>query len=346
MNFLLGIESNVRWSAILGIVGIFGIGDFFHTFTKIEDMKYLGITILYIMLLVFFIEAILYTFNNFLFRENKYNLPQKSKWSIYRHKQIIKIVLFLFSLFYSLYGFMHILFDSSYIFNQNGFSEFFGTFFKLDFSEITNDPKVYLIYIKIAFQVYIVLFIGFFSAAFYSFFCADKLHNISIVFLFKLLLSFIKAIPIIIFFIIFNPILSTYAALTLSLAVSTFRSLAKQFNEHFNAISSKEINLLRDLGWSKWKIYIDFIFKKALKFVLGNASFEIEGTYRNAMNYSMFIPSGIGIYELISRYSKYNQYGKIVPLLLPAIILFISLELSYLFIKTKKFQKDNLRWTN
>ncbi|WP_426461128.1 hypothetical protein [Mycoplasma hafezii] len=344
MNLLLAIESNVRWSAILGAAGVFGIGILFKEYET--QYQFLSISIFYIVLLIFSLEIILFLITKYLFnpisiQDNSLNTPTSFK---YNYKKYIKIALVIFLIAFCLYSLIEILTENNgQLISWTAFNTFFNNFFKLDFSDVREHPQIYLVYWELFEQVYVALFLGILGAIFYSFWCASRLHNYYQTLLFKLFLSYLKAIPIIVFFAIFNPTFATKTALTLALAVGTFRGLTKQFTEHFNAINGKQIKLLQNKGWNILKIYLNYMLPKALKQLQANSIFEFENTYRNAMNYSLFITSGI--YSRINNiYLKNDEQGKIIPYFLPAIILFILIELVHLGIKEQWIDKIKLNF--
>ncbi|WAM00838.1 hypothetical protein NWE60_05345 [Mycoplasmopsis felis] len=70
---------------------------------------------------------------------------------------------------------------------------------------------------------------------------------------------------------------------------------------------------------------------KNIKEIISLIAFEFEGIFRNVITYGIF--ANINLYLLVKSYEKFAEYGKIIPIFLPAIILYFLTEIVYLFIK-------------
>ncbi|QGZ97353.1 hypothetical protein GE118_00865 [Mycoplasma sp. NEAQ87857] len=326
MLFFYSLESNLRWSTILIYVGINGIGFYF----QYDDFQYLGISILYIMITIFSFELLLYFINNYL---NKGAQIKTKKQTIYPNiKKITKIlIIFLLSIFliYLLIDLILNLINSNNPnINIKALEIFFKRFFILDFSSINNNPDIYLIYITIFMQVYCAIYIALFSAIIYVFVMNNKLNKPFNIIFWKLILSILKALPTILIFKLLNPLFSTSFALVLALSFSSFRKITKHLNELVNSLTQSKIDFLKGKRINNFIIYYKFILKEAIFKLFIILFFEFENSFRNAMTYSVFVGSGLDL--IINKYQQENQFGKIIPLILPAYLLFILFELIYL----------------
>ncbi|WP_129724543.1 hypothetical protein [Mycoplasmopsis gallopavonis] len=336
MNFLFSYESNIRWSAILGSIGIFGIGSLFKNYQS--DSSYLGITVLFLMLTIFSFELILFLFNRFLSsqkgfykKEQVFSKSLRYNWQKYLFWGFFAIILFLV-----IFSFWKIskLSEGQAIFNAQQFQKSFKTLFSLNFEDVTKNPKIYLVYFDMLKQSYVALVFGTLWAIVFAYNASEKISLWFNSLGHKFLLSLIKAVPILIFFRLINPLLATQAAITLALSISVFRSLVKQIISGINSLSQKQLSSLKKLYGSKFKMYYNFVLPHLYKLIRGNFIFEIENTYRNALNYSLF--TGIGVYSRISYYQKYDNDHYIFAYLFPAFLFFLIIELSLWFIKEKQ----------
>ncbi|WP_129622182.1 hypothetical protein [Mycoplasmopsis glycophila] len=346
MNFFLSFESNVRWSSIFGFIGIKGIGEFFKMYEK--QPQHLGITIFVLVLVLFIIEIFLFILKNYLFVPVALKTSDKStiyKWK-YIYKSAIKLFLLIFLVGLIIYSVVDLILKvgSSKIVDKHLLYNFWNTYWKFDFSDIVKDPSIYLIYWSLFKQTFVAISFGFFGAIFYAYFASDKLHKPATSLFLKFLLSVFKAIPTLILFFIINPLFSTKQAYILILSFGAFKAIVKQLIESVGLIKSKELEMHLNLGWTKPRFYLNYILPKIWRRLIGYMLFEFEGTYRNAINYSLFV--GIGVYGRINnKYIKEDAENKIIPYLLPCIIFFFLIEFIFL-VKKERWIFKIMSWWN
>ncbi|WP_406614261.1 ABC transporter permease subunit [Mycoplasma corogypsi] len=335
MNLFLAIESNIRWNTILGSIGIVGIGFFFNSYYN--KYQFLGITIFYIMVLILSLELLMFSFNKWVFKNNSFyfkNLNIDLKVS-YNYKKWLLILTFIFFVIFTFSTIISLVINIS----KNGFinttyyQNSLSKMFNFDFSDIYQ----WKIYLTLTQQTYVALFLGLLLSLIYAYFMPEKLNKVVVSIGFKIFLSFIKSMPVIIFFFIFNPLVNTHTALIFILTISSFRSLIKQINEAINSLDQTQLNFFRNIGKSKRQIYLYYVLPIIRKYLYSFTLFEVEKTYRNSITYSVFI--GAGIYPIIENYQRLDQYQKILPLVLPVIIFFVFLEILYLFFKNHNLNK-------
>ncbi|MGZ9797500.1 ABC transporter permease subunit [Mycoplasma sp. 4013] len=329
MNSLLAIESNIRWNSILGSVGIYGIGFVFNFFK--EKIEYLGISILFVVILVGFFEGILILFNKFLFVSPKIKNPsEKTPYSLaYNYKKILKYLIF--AVFFAIIITSFVDLSQTKV-NIEFLKLWFNNLFIFDFSEVAIDPNIYNSYWSIFKQTYIAIYLAFLLAILYAILMSEKLFKPIQTYFFKLFIVLLKSIPVLIFFILFNSIFYFETAIILAVIIIAFRAMSKQFSEVINRIDESKVKHWRKLGYSRWFIYKNILLPMYKKAIISLLLFESEGTYRNFITYGVF--SNIIIYTYISRYEEKQEFGKIIPAFLPAFFIYVLLELLFLLYKT------------
>ncbi|QNM93589.1 hypothetical protein H9M94_03220 [Mycoplasma sp. Pen4] len=336
MNFLLAYESNIRWATILGVMGIQGIGFFFGT-GEIEIYKNnLGITLFFIGLFVGLIEFLLFIFNKFLLPApsiKKSNISDiysfKYNWRLY-----VKVCLVLILLIISIISFIDLF--SGWKVNGSVFKEWFKQIFNADFSYLSKTSIAWDYFILFQ-ESFVALSFAVILALLFAFVLSEKLVNNYLSISSKIILIFIKITPVYFWYLIFGPMMYSESAITLALMIGSFRSLSKQFTSSINTIDAKKVNFLYVQGWSKFKIYTNYIIPKIKLSMISVSIFELEDVLRNSITYSAF--ANLGIYRIIQQAQEKSEYSKIIPVILPAYILFIVFELSFWIYK----QKDVLR---
>lgn len=341
MNNLLAFDSNIRWSSILGSVGIVGIG--FWIENNKTEFIYLGISLLYLYLTVIFFELLMFLYNKYFkdywykitsnknyHKTLKYKLPQY----LWRLLQVILFGIFLWSI-WDLIKDESIQIDLLILFLKD--------IFALDFSDLATTSFIdYYDYFLIFINTYAALYSASILAIIYAFFMSEKSSQKVLSWFLKSFLVFLKTIPILVIFILFNAFLDSLTVLNFVLFLSAFRTLAKHIVSKINAYSNYEINLYKSLGYSNFGIYYQKILPTISKDLYSLIFFEYENTFRNALTYGIF--STIAITNKIQYYHERNIYNKTIPLLLPAILFFLILEILNYWSKKRKINKIKNIW--
>ncbi|MFV8401189.1 ABC transporter permease subunit [Mycoplasma sp. 005V] len=328
LNFFLSYESNIRWLTILGLVGINGLGVVFSDPKHYQDS--FGITLLFIALFILVIEAILYLLNKVLLvskAQVNASIKQIKSWSYNWKKYVLSLMLIgYFAVL--IWGLISL--SNSQIYSIT-LKQYFSNIFKFDFSSFNwGVMGQYLLIIQ---QAYISIVLAYILGIMYAYILAEKInHNYSVI-ASKIFLTFIKVVPTYFWFLVLNPLMDSLTAITIALIVSAFRKLAKQIAESINTLPSHIITLYKQKGWSKLKIYHYYVLPYVNKQLLSVFIFQGEDAVRNSISYGTF--ANIGIYNLILQYQDKSEYSKIFPVILPAYVFFIILEISFWIYKEK-----------
>ncbi|WP_223211520.1 ABC transporter permease [Mycoplasmopsis edwardii] len=328
MNSFLSYESNVRWSAILGRIGIIGIGFWIDTFSS--DFSYLGISLFYLFMVVFVIEIFMFLYNKYLKSYIHKRTKDQDYWKspIYNLTWIILLIVKIVFLVIYIISFVDL---ANSTINFTKFGKYLKDFYVFDFSDIKVNYVYYLDYWVIFMKTYVSLYFAVLISIVFAFYMSERINNVWVSFTFKVLLVVIKSLPVVVYFVLFNTFLEPVTSITIVLSLVAFRSLTKHFNSKINAFSNYELKLCSSLGFSTWWIYRKRILPEAFKDIRSLIVFEYENTFRNGISYGVF--ATITITEKINDYQEKNLYGRIFPLILPAFLFFILLEIFYWIIK-------------
>ncbi|WP_156926408.1 ABC transporter permease [Mycoplasma leonicaptivi] len=335
MNSILAFESNLRWSTVLGTIGIYGIGILFDLYKN--KFEYLGISLFYIVLIVFLLEIFIVFYNKYL-SKNKSVMTQNINYNRnfkYWYKKAILFILYAFILVITIIS-LRDLFTQKINFYVIG--NYFKNIFRPDFSYLKNNIWFYYQdYLDIFIFTYTSIIISFIFCYFTSFIIAEKFFFWKTSVFSKFILVIIKSIPILVYFSFFISIFNQNTALVLGLSIVAYRSFVKQISEKINSKTNKNCDILSNLGWSKWKIYKIYIFPQLQNDIKGIISFEFESTFRNVITYGLFT-SVISIPNHLNLFQERTEYTKIIPLILPAMIFFILLETFFWIYKNNYFK--------
>ncbi|QKT05546.1 ABC transporter permease [Mycoplasma sp. OR1901] len=340
MNSILAYESNIRWSSILGSIGIYGIGLFIDAYK--EKFEYLSISIFYIVTLLIILESLLVLFNKFIGIRNS-NITRNinfNKTLRYNYKKIISVLFLIIIFVVFIFGLIDLFKDTI---SLDNFKKYFKELMSADFSYLKGTWKFYYFdYIKAFIYTYQAIFLAVVFSLLYSFLLVEKIISLKVTLLAKFIIILLKSIPAIIYFYFIIILFSEEATFIFMLSVIAFRALTKQISEKINSKVDKKVQTLISLGYSKWKIYKTYLIPQIKKDIYSFVFFEFEGTYRNAINYGIFT-GVVSINTNISYFESKDKYEYIIPLMLPSISFFIMLEFCLLFIKYKKQIKEYIK---
>ncbi|MFV8472417.1 ABC transporter permease subunit [Mycoplasma sp. 1458C] len=328
LNFFLSYESNIRWLTILGLVGINGLGIVFADPKHYQDS--FGITLLFIAMFILIIESILYLLNKILLVQKPQFQPTKQTikcWK-YNWKKYVLCLMLIGYFAVMIWGFISLADSKIYSITLK---QYFANVFKFDFSSFNwGVMKQYFIILQ---QAYVSVVLAYILGVMYAYILAEKINKNYSVIASKIVLTFIKVVPTYFWFLVFNPLMDSVAAITVALVVSAFRKMTKQISESINTLPSNIIALYKVKGWSKLKIYRYYVLPYVNKQLLSVFIFQGEDAVRNSISYGTF--ANLGIYNLVLQYQDKNEYSKIFPVILPAYIFFIILEISFWIYKEK-----------
>lgn len=288
--FLYSFESNVRWSTILGTLGLTGIGQLIQQGT--EDFSTMGIPVLMISVFLVFLEILIFTFKK-VFIEEKIPFVKKdfneNRYLKYRKfKRVFSIVLIVVLISFIVYAFVSSDFNS--LKNDSG-KVFIEQVFAPDWSILKSSSLTIPIWqqiVNLLGQIIVVLTISILVLLLTSF-LGNKFLFKKTYFLIHILNSIVRAIPpIAILFLVDSIYFDTSSALTITLAISLSTTLFKIINEKNEKIDSYSIQIMFLSGHSRCMIFKNYVLYKIRNDIVTVGIFEFENTFRNLIIYGSY----------------------------------------------------------
>lgn len=308
---LYSFDSNIRWTTLLSSVGFIGIGSLISDAFN-NDISQIAIPITVLACFLLTLEIALVLINKYVI--NKKQKPLVNKVYLYK-KVLIKnliswvvIALLIISLIVGL-G----LIDWTNTLETN--SNYFANLIKFDFAIFNNiDLKNNLVneLLLLITNSFVVVVISYLIALFLAFFSIKAFYK-KTSYLILILISLIRAFPVVGLFYMFDPLFSSNNTLVFVLCISLMCSFYKQLYVHLNEIKTEYINDLKLQQNSKLKIYKDFLLLNIKKQNLSLILFMYEQTYRDLVDYGLigFGIVGIVLDELIKK-NLINQFGAVL----------------------------------
>lgn len=331
LMYFLSLESNIRWTTVLGAVGISGIGFLFELYQSKNE--YLAITILYLFILIFSLEIIMLIFNKWLFNTHRLKTNSILLNNINNRKlHIVLLILFLVTVLIS----VGIIKDFQT--QKINFHNFFRTlirFLSPNFSDYNKSELNGLLWTwRIIKQSYVCLIISLFCSLTYSIFLSEKMNHWIISYIFRTVLSFLRMLPSIFVFYLLNIFLDSVGAMSWTLAFTSFRGLTKYISESINSIDIKYFEYYKIMKKNKIFTYKKLVLPFIKKDLISYIQLEFENTCRDSLFYGSFTGWGLGNLYII--YSKKDDIEKISAILIPITIMFVLFELISMYLRRNR----------
>ncbi len=307
--FLFSFESNMRWSSILGVFGLPGIGELIYKASN-NEYESMGIPILTLMVFMIFLEMMIYLINKFLLTKKTVKTPDSVRGFINRKDYYLIAKIILFASFFSLliYSLFSINWSES-IYLQNSILE---TLFNPDwnvFNEINNFNIFYELFYLFG-QTIIIMFFSFVVSMLLIYSSSYKIFG-NIGYIGILINTILRAIPIIAIIFIFNPLFSNpSSAICLILGFETGLVISKTMLSSVNDISNEKLMYFKMIGYSKNKIFIKYTLYKILNDYLNIFLFSWESQFRDLITFGKYGSSIIGMYIDIYFNGSKKEFNK------------------------------------
>ncbi|AWX42952.1 ABC-type phosphate/phosphonate transport system, permease component [Metamycoplasma cloacale] len=300
---IYSFESNLRWSAILSQFGFLGIGTLLNT--PILNSKYyaeLMIPLFVLITFLFLIEIFQFLINNYLFK----TITVKNGKQYHKQKSIkISIYVTLFILMVSLLslGINELVNQKIYIGTQQEYIKqlFSPNWSIISFSNIKENNLFWILFEFVGLVsltivlIYILIWIN-------LFFVNTKLNKKYTVFTTKLWNLILRTTPILILFIFIYPLFNNPATIFIFVfAIHGSSSTTRNLEETINSISDPKIESLSKQGWTKLKIYRNFILPSIKLDLITYFMFEVEKIARNFISYGIYSSSLLGSHMILNR---------------------------------------------
>ncbi|KFB07781.1 ABC thiamine transporter permease subunit [Malacoplasma iowae DK-CPA] len=330
--FLFSFESNVRWSTILGSLGLIGIGQLIQQGT--EDFSTMGIPVLMISLFLIFLEIFIYVFKKILIEEKipflKNNWNQNQYLKFRKFKKIFSVVIFVVLISFIFYCFTTTDFNS--LKTDSGWI-FLSAIFSPDWNILNSSSLTIPIWNQILnlFSQAIVAVTISLLFLLITLFLGNKFLFRKTYFVMHILNSIVRAIPAVaILFIVDSIYFDTSSALTIALSVSLATSLFKVINEKSEKLNEYNIQIMFLTGHSRLMIFKNYILFKLKNDILTVGTFEFENTFRNLIIYGSYsgaseISSQLDYFFKRSLYDKMGAFLWLIFILIMLLNIVLSI---------------------
>lgn len=293
--FLYSFESNFRWTTLLATVGVTGIG-FFIDQNIPNNFELIGIPLILILISILFLEF-LSLFIKKVLLINKSKTKKTFNW-----KKLINYLILFLLLSIIIYSLIILDFDK---FNKNVLSQKIISLFNPDFSlwnKYESRQNPWLGILELFYQCICSIFIASIYSFFMSILISEKIQKYYVYIPAKTLNTFLRIIPIIILFYIFNSLF--FSAISLGVILFGLHSgtiLSKQLSESINTLEKEIIAFYKKQGYSKIFIIKVYIWPKIKKDFKSFAYIRLEVIFRG-----MIILGGLGFSILGARLESFE----------------------------------------
>lgn len=294
--FLYSFDSNMRWSSLLGTLGMVGIGELIY---RAQDNKFesMGIPVLTIMIFMLLLEGFIYLVNRFVLTQKSKIVTFENFEKFYKYKNpnlFLKIFLVLILLTVLIASFATIDWSQSSI---SG-SSFLATIFNPNWNIVNENHNINIGFdiLMIFLQTLTVMFLGVIIGIFFIFICSYKiLKSYSLIGL--TILTILRSVPLIAFFFVINPIYADpISTICIVLGLYCGLNISKTMNESVNKIDEKQIYIYELEGCSRVKIFFKFILFKIFFDLINIIMFSWENQIRDIVTYGKYGSCTIGVY--------------------------------------------------
>ncbi|WP_025755236.1 ABC transporter permease subunit [Mycoplasmopsis cricetuli] len=292
--FLYSLESNIRWSALLSAMGLIGIGTLISEGK--ENANFLGIPLFILILFIILIEIFNILINKFLLKDiskkfNENHITRKKIFWITKKRKLFILFLFILIAIFSLYWIINtsseiIQFD----FYKNYIKSFFNPNFSiLSFKSFSVEKNLILQILQTYLNAFIVFIILIAITIFLLYFLVDFNNSKYIRFLIKIFLILFRVTPVTIVYYVLSPLFMTsITPILIALGIHYSGSILKQLNETINKIEMSTLYNLKLNGWSKRKIYFNYLLPKIKIELIAILVVYFEICFRAIILYSFF----------------------------------------------------------
>lgn len=259
------VENSVREVTLIGILTGTGLGFIFNMYYRSFRYDVAGLVILIVIILVILIELL----SNKLRKNDKY---------------LQKVLIFLVCI--STFKIFNI--DKEKIVFSTAINDFFKNmkllFFEAKLSErYSINEIIESLLITVALAI-LTTIIGAFISLFLSFFAAKNLSNEKLCKIIKVTMSFIRAVPTILWVLVFSVVAGIgVEAAVIGMVFHSVAYLVKAYSESIEEIDNGTIEALKSTGASWWQIIFQGVLPSSISSILSWTFVRFEINFTNAV---------------------------------------------------------------
>ncbi|AXE60496.1 ABC transporter permease [[Mycoplasma] phocae] len=333
LNYMfLAFESNLRWSSILFEFSFLGIGYLIYPNTRNINYSELMIPLIVLILFLFLLEIINFSLKRFFFISK----TQKVDLKKYATQQNIKkiIIGFLVVAVIVIIGFGIASLTNEKAYFGSGIN-YINNFFHPNWENVIwgFSGGVAQMILQLVCLTFLSLLLIYLIAYLKMFFMTKQLFGNKTSITFRFTNSAVRAIPTISWFLIISSLfINSYAPFVIAFAIHGAASMTRNLESSIRKIDQSKIENLRIRGYSKIKIFNNFIMPSIKLDFITFFSFELEKTIRNFITYGLYGASLLGEATQLSRVKEIND---IAPYLWIGFIIIAMINLVTYLIRIK-----------
>ncbi|BAP01149.1 ABC transporter permease [Mycoplasmopsis californica HAZ160_1] len=299
--FIFSFESNIRWSSILGTLGLPGIGALIKYGSSSTSLfAQLGIPLLVLVIFVAILEIANIFFKKYLFEAKSREIKVKHKFSFANYEQLSKIVnirkIILSCIYLIFVGItIYTLATTRYLtVNAHNTVQFIKYLFNPDFSgfsifsNLTANNPILIFWESFQFSTAsfaICIILTLISIRLQSI----KINKTYFAFSFRMLNVLIRILPTIVFIYLFLPLFtSAITIIFIVVGIHEMSSMSKQITEAIDSLDEEIIANMRLQGYSNNAIYFKYVLPSIKFDLISMSTFYFELIFRASITYSIF----------------------------------------------------------
>lgn len=333
--FLYSLEANFRWTTLLSIFGIGGIGQLIVDPLSIRvqfDLVLIPLVVLITFLI--FIEVVVFLLSSFVFEKNSEDLRPILKTTVIEKRKWKRIIFILFIVVLISLSLANLVTIDYRINDAEFLQDFFNQFFQLKSNLFSsNDPNInpILMLVKLTTQaISLISLVVIFSILFGFISCNlfKKRFSIS----FKILLLFVRVVPSILLFRLLDPLfLEAKTTIILVLLINHGSSYGQLMSINFNKANQNIINNYKNHGMTKGFILWNYLLVENKPNLINITSDAYDSVIRDLILFGSFGGSIIG--SRITNFFERTQFDNLGSVTIPLMVYLIAIEIIFLSVR-------------
>ncbi len=337
---LYSLEANFRWTTVLSIAGITGIGELIATpLGGTVQLNLVLIPMLTLIGFLLFLEASVFLLTKFVLQKQSqagdYFLQaktlQKRKWK--------KVMIYILALVLAAFTLANLV-QLDYTVKAPGFvADFFKQFFQTKTAFlISEDANInpLLMLLKLTTQAISLIILVFVLALLFGFLASKLFSTITSISL-KLLLLVIRVIPSVLLFRLFDPIIfRPETTIIFVLAIHSAASYGQLITINFDNANEGVINNMQNHGFSRFYILWNYLIPTTKPQLLNTLSDSFDNAIRDLVVFGIFGGSIIG--GRINNFFERAQYSELGTITLPLMVYLMVFEVILMAVRLNKLK--------
>ncbi|PZV99957.1 ABC transporter permease subunit [Metamycoplasma auris] len=311
-HFIYSFESNLRWSTILSSLSHLGIGILLNPESTLVDYTQLMIPLFVLVSFLIALELMTEHINKFIFQSKTIKATNHKQYSLTKTIKIILISLFaIVGIIISVISIIDLTKITGPKFFSRGPLDFVKGMFIPNMERVEwtfGQNGIFFLILQFFALVFLTTIITYVISYFQMILIIRKLVGNYVAWFHKYLNILIRTIPITILFLLIANLFNQFeATFVIAFAIHSASSLCRTLYQSLNNISEEKIKQLKNMKYSNFYIYRNYI-RPSIKFdFITFISFEIEKITRNFITYGSLSASSLGKNTTLNRSTEIDD---------------------------------------